>query len=395
MVSIRRIEEKTRQQVTISTGLTSANLFKSNVQIQSPLFNRLPAELRNMIFCFATRPDHHPKVTWNKYHQEFQPDDSGSYKHLTSLLQTCRLVWLETNYMLLQQATHRFFFNSFDYDAPGYAICDAKAQRHLEFCRSLTPNGRLNLHHIHYWSRSCAEEGNKSVTWPGICLSRLRAKTQWLHVPCFVPEMVTVTVRYDGLKRLSGYRRGYLSQLTDVIRFAADGATLTFRLELEAPAADAAELRDVVETLESWQVVRENEYWLETRQEHLEISRLVLQSPTEECSRTVPASRPHEQRDVCVGEKVDGEESMDMEHVVFTLTWKRIRWRDYDSTRPVPSATISAAAMEVARNYEQLWALQGSLLEFVVDAWSGHDAMKRLRFAQSHGIGPDLVEEAK
>lgn len=84
-----------------------------------------------------------------------------------------------------------------------------------------------------------------------------------------------------------------------------------------------------------------------------------------------------------------------MEHVVFTLTWKRILWRDYDSTRPVPSATISAAAMEVTRNYEQLWALQGSLLEFVDDAWSGHDAMKRLRFAGSRGKGPDLVEEAK
>lgn len=105
---IQRIEAETKRSITIQTTLTSKTLLKCNQQPQSPLFI-LPAEIREIIFSLATAPHYKPDSLFEETDRRRRPDHLAPVTTSTSLLSTCRRIWLEANHLPMQQAHHCFW----------------------------------------------------------------------------------------------------------------------------------------------------------------------------------------------------------------------------------------------------------------------------------------------
>lgn len=91
---------------------TEDTLAKCNVQKDSPLFTILPAELRNIIFELATQPYDDPSNPYKESDYYYRPGHHAKQKSDIALLLTCRLIWLESNHLPLQQACPTFWFKA-------------------------------------------------------------------------------------------------------------------------------------------------------------------------------------------------------------------------------------------------------------------------------------------
>ncbi|KAK4504778.1 hypothetical protein PRZ48_002740 [Zasmidium cellare] len=89
---------------------TAESLSKCNLQESSPLFTTLPAELRTFIFELATSPYDDPAHPYKKTAYYYRPGYHAKPKTDIALLSTCRLIWLETNHLPLQQSCPTFWF---------------------------------------------------------------------------------------------------------------------------------------------------------------------------------------------------------------------------------------------------------------------------------------------
>ncbi|KAL9603183.1 MAG: hypothetical protein Q9219_001386 [cf. Caloplaca sp. 3 TL-2023] len=67
-----------------------------NPQTASPLFNRIPPELRNHIFRLVLTAYEDPRRTYNKFAYYYRPGYACARRIETALLRTCRLVYAET-----------------------------------------------------------------------------------------------------------------------------------------------------------------------------------------------------------------------------------------------------------------------------------------------------------
>lgn len=103
------IERTTMRTLTMETSLVD-NLEKCHQQDQSPLYNKLPKEIRDQIFEFAASQyeDLQQPYKINAFH--YRPGYRGPLKTSTGLLRTCRRVWLETNALAMLQAKKTFWF---------------------------------------------------------------------------------------------------------------------------------------------------------------------------------------------------------------------------------------------------------------------------------------------
>lgn len=110
---VQQIESTTKLPITIRTSLTTSALSKCNQQSRSPLF-RLPAELRELIFSFATTPHCDPcKSIQIELEYSYYPDHRAQWLASTALLLTCRRFWLEANHLPMKQGHHCFFLPEF------------------------------------------------------------------------------------------------------------------------------------------------------------------------------------------------------------------------------------------------------------------------------------------
>ena len=106
---LETIEQATRRTVSIETKCNSESLSKCHPQDQASLFS-LPPELRLQIFAIATSPVNHPDFPYRAADTWYRP---GQYeaRHITSttLLLTCRRIWLEASHLPLWQSTLTFW----------------------------------------------------------------------------------------------------------------------------------------------------------------------------------------------------------------------------------------------------------------------------------------------
>src|SRR5215469_12343860 len=65
-----------------------------NPQLQSPLFNKIPPEIRNHIFAFVLAEQDRAAIP--DYCYWYRPDYTHHRYIDTALLRTCRKIWLET-----------------------------------------------------------------------------------------------------------------------------------------------------------------------------------------------------------------------------------------------------------------------------------------------------------
>lgn len=101
---VQQIESKTMRKLTMETSLAE-NFTKCHPQDQSPLYNKIPKEIRDLIFEFATAPYEdlceEQRYPENSYY--YRPDMRGPLRSSTGLLGTCRRVWLESSNLPMKQ----------------------------------------------------------------------------------------------------------------------------------------------------------------------------------------------------------------------------------------------------------------------------------------------------
>lgn len=135
----KSIEGETGKTLSIETKPTPVNLAKCNPQDRSPIFSRLPAEIRDEIFSLV--------LLQHGGLEKRVPRRITS----TDILLTCRRVWLEANHWPMLQAVHKFW--SLDDERPSW-VGPTERGRFSEFARAqllfhrLTPTQAKQLRHI-------------------------------------------------------------------------------------------------------------------------------------------------------------------------------------------------------------------------------------------------------
>ncbi|KAL1640153.1 hypothetical protein SLS58_007267 [Diplodia intermedia] len=155
------------QRRRIRRQLTAISPSNAHPQKQSPLWSKLPPELRNQIFTLAvsqhvdvTRP--YPANSWH-----YRPGYTHAFSMYTDLLATCRLAYWEASAIPLSTATLPVWEDRGPPDAPKW--------RFAEF----TARNTALLNHVHFFVR--------------------RPNGHW-YTPLqqFRPKRITITIRHTS-----------------------------------------------------------------------------------------------------------------------------------------------------------------------------------------------------
>lgn len=147
------IELRTKRHVSIETSQSDANLAKCHPQTQSPLYFKLPKELRDYVFKLSCTqsPKEQQGYDLNSYY--YRPGHTARLKTYTSLLLTCRRTWLEANALPMREAEHAFWFQRGPHDrhpdAGWQANIRNETDRYRRFFKSLNRHTLANVSHVH------------------------------------------------------------------------------------------------------------------------------------------------------------------------------------------------------------------------------------------------------
>ena len=107
---LTEIERLTQRKVGIEFNEYNAQ-GKFDEQEASPLFSKLPRELRDLIWEYATAPfeDEDGKFEATAYY--YRPGHTARLKTDTAILLTCRRAFSEANALPMLQAEHSFYYH--------------------------------------------------------------------------------------------------------------------------------------------------------------------------------------------------------------------------------------------------------------------------------------------
>ncbi|KAF2147417.1 uncharacterized protein K452DRAFT_282416 [Aplosporella prunicola CBS 121167] len=157
----------------IRRGLNAINPSNiANLQRQSPLWSKLPAEIRNEIFRLAVsqHPDHTRPYEENSYH--YRPGYTHAPRVCIDLLLTCRLAYWETSPIPLRSATITVWHGRGP--RPPYAWPFA----------ALTAKNAEGLTHVHLFTQLFWLENTESLSG-------------YTRLPTFRPKKLTITIRHS------------------------------------------------------------------------------------------------------------------------------------------------------------------------------------------------------
>jgi hypothetical protein len=310
--TIHQIETQTSRKLTIETHPTPENLALCNPQSQSPLFSILPPEIRNYIFSLALLQYEDLANPYKECALWYRPGHRARRIVSTSLLLTCRLIWLEANHWPMTQAVHDFWYhegNRPDWTEQRFADDELRFD---DFLRRLTDLQFSRVKRV----RIFADVGWLEWTGRTNFRERLGLQRHPLRLDNF-----TVTVRhvdwmnweFDGMLRLGGsWLRGLLRS-PEATRFAE------VCLELETLEWKVGRLRRIVEKLRSAGEAKKGEN-----------VRWELVEPFEERTWSGPTNL----NDDVLHAQTIYEGRNKLEYRVITMKWKRLiptqlerRWR--------------------------------------------------------------------
>ena len=318
-----QIEQATNRTVTIAMEPTPDNLAKCLPQLHSPLF-RLPAELRNLIFVLSTQPYWRLDYQYN-IRTDFSscPGHEVGYRFHTGLLRTCRRAWLEAGSLPLAQAEHLLLFNV-DRQEHGWPLAESctEAEDQLRnFLACLTYNRRANPGHVRFFAQpytleNYRDRGYSSVGKAMMLLlgnqSILNAHPNRAHMPLYVPQIFTLTVRHDDFQGLFELWSPSDYAVQSVMNVLLALGVQTFRLELATQAPERA-TDEILPTLEQLKMIDGPEWRYTLGPVGFEAgsvgdgSWFELQEGWEERSRS----------------ELEWVPNMRLDFRAFTLTWKR------------------------------------------------------------------------
>ena len=242
------IERRSMRWLTIETSLSQESLNKCNFQAASPLF-QLPKELRDLIFQFACSQSPDSRNEYGETAYYYRPGHTARHKTYTSLLFTCRRVWLEANTLPMQQAEHCFWFQRGPYDPHGdngwATNIRYERDRCGRFLRYLTLSNLRNLSYIHLFIQMFqAEEYSQA------------AKLELFFSDYYIqrglkPKFFQITIRqsdwWDWENNVPlRFDVKWVQAILDAPRI---GGVEEFRLELETLKTKLDELKPIVESL--------------------------------------------------------------------------------------------------------------------------------------------------
>jgi hypothetical protein len=242
IATLSSIEKRTTKQITIETRPTPENLAKCHSQSQSPLFNKLPPELRNRIFSLALLQYEDLADPYDNHDYCYRPDHRARRIVSASLLRSCRLIWLEANHWPMLQAVHNFWFD--DDRRPEWTATTffgSEEDRVDEFFVQLTDVQLSRVRHVHVFAQMYWLECSfaQSTVWK--CLAR-----EPLDLESF-----TVTVRHSDWWDWESDAPLALdrSWVEELLRSPNARRVGEIRLELETLESKVAQLRGIVEEL--------------------------------------------------------------------------------------------------------------------------------------------------
>lgn len=94
----------------MTVAMITANEENTNLQSQSPIFSRIPAEIRNQVFLLALAADDDTEKPYSPYSYHYRPGYHYPHKIHLDLLLTCRRVYLETRFLSLSINEHTDWF---------------------------------------------------------------------------------------------------------------------------------------------------------------------------------------------------------------------------------------------------------------------------------------------
>ena len=249
---VEAIERKTKRWLTIETSLTDDTLARCNSQLESRLY-RIPKELRDLIFEYACTQSADPRHPYKETAYHHRPGHTARHKTYTSLLSTCRRIWLETNSLPMQQAEHCFWFQRGPYDSykdSGWAVnLRRERDRYARFLSSLTTHNLQNLTHIHLFMQMFQAQ---EFSQPG--------KLEVFFSPYYLkqglrPTIFQVTIRQSDWwnweeDEALGLDEKWVQAILDAPQL---GGVDEFRLELETLSSKRKELDPIVERLRNLQ----------------------------------------------------------------------------------------------------------------------------------------------
>lgn len=149
---VEQLELKTKRSVIIETALNDQTLARCHPQSQSPLFFKLPKELRDYILELSCTQSQDEQRSYSPNNYWYGPGHTSRLKTHTSLLQTCRQIWLESNGLPMRQAEHAFWFQRGPHDRHrdhGWrANIVNERDRYKRLFSSLTKRNLANVAHI-------------------------------------------------------------------------------------------------------------------------------------------------------------------------------------------------------------------------------------------------------
>ncbi|GME40885.1 hypothetical protein BKCO1_8000147 [Neofusicoccum parvum] len=159
---LRRVARRSLRQ-----QLRAISPSNSHPQRQSPLWSKLPPELRNEIFTLAVSQHYDLSRPYLKNSWYYRPGYTHAFRVYTDLLLTCRLAYWETNAIPLSTATLPIWEDRGPADAPQWRFGE------------WTANNTALLNHVHFFVR--------------------RPNGHWYKpVPQFRPNRITVTIRHTS-----------------------------------------------------------------------------------------------------------------------------------------------------------------------------------------------------
>ncbi|TKA46686.1 hypothetical protein B0A55_12871, partial [Friedmanniomyces simplex] len=237
--TIDKLEKLTRRRIGIDYSEHEAD-GKFNNQSASPLFSLLPRELRDLIWAFATAPFEDPTAPFEENAYYYRPGHTAHLKTDTTLLRTCRRIWLEANAFPMLQAEHSFYY---DRAAPD--------KRDPQWMGQLTAHNRQNFGQLHLFVQMFKIEG---LTAGMGMLRNYFLKT--LPVPGdFQPRVFHVTLRHTD----------WWNWESDEALFLEDGwveamlnspdlrSTQIFKLELETLDYKEDQLMSIVDRIKQFE----------------------------------------------------------------------------------------------------------------------------------------------
>lgn len=246
-ILVERINEKTKRTLDIETSLAPENLAKCDPQLLSPFFTKLPPEVRDMIWRFASTPCENASTTYSETAYYYRPGNTAHPKISTSHLQTCRLAWLESNAFPLQQTELSFWLLRGPYDEhrPRFRSWQTTMQleynRYRDLRRTFTKN---NLEHF----------ASLRLFVQMFELERLASGTGIFEYPLPGPSTLHITIRssdwWDWESNVPlRLDEASIRTILETPRFAYIDV---FKLELETIESKKEELEDIIGQLEDF-----------------------------------------------------------------------------------------------------------------------------------------------